>query len=78
MRNRFLHTEAFRLSAIYAAFFAASVLLLGGIVLVITEHAFHDQIVQFSRIDIAAIQNGYDSEGLGHPLLPGDRNAPTA
>jgi signal transduction histidine kinase len=65
VRNRFLHTEAFRLSAIYAAFFAASVLLLGGIVLVITEHAFHDQIVQFSRIDIAAIQNGYDSEGLG-------------
>jgi signal transduction histidine kinase len=65
VRIRFLHTEAFRLSAIYAAIFALSVILLGGLALVITERAFRDQVVQFSQADIAAIQNGYDVEGLG-------------
>ena len=64
MRTRFLHTEAFRLSAIYAAIFAASMLVLGGMMLLIAQRAFHDQIVQFSQADIAAIQNGYDNEGL--------------
>ena len=64
VRIRFLHTEAFRLSAIYAAIFAVSVMLLGGLVLVITERAFRDQVVQFSKGDIAAIQNGYDSEAM--------------
>ena len=39
-------------------------LVLGALVLLIVERAFHDQIVQFSQADIAAIQNGYDSEGL--------------
>jgi signal transduction histidine kinase len=65
VRIRFLHTETFRLSAIYAVIFAASVMLLGGLVLVITERAFRDQVVRFSQGDIAAIQNGYNSEGLG-------------
>lgn len=64
MPTRFLHTEAFRLSAIYAVLFALSVLVLGGAVLVISDRAFRDQIEQFSRNDIAAIQNGYDSEGI--------------
>ena len=64
MRTRFLHTEAFRLSAIYATIFAASMLVLGGMMLLIAQRAFHDQIVQFSQADIAAIQNGYDNEGL--------------
>ncbi len=62
--SRFLHTEAFRLSAIYAAIFAVSVLALGAMVLVITDRAFRDQIVEFSQADIAAIQSGYDNEGL--------------
>jgi signal transduction histidine kinase len=64
-RARFLHTEAFRLAAVYAGIFALSVLVLGSIVLVITDHAFREQVVQFSQSDIAAIQNGYDSEGVG-------------
>ncbi len=64
MRIRVLHTEAFRLSAIYAAIFAVSMLILGGMMLLIADRAFRDQIVQFSQADIAAIQNGYDSEGL--------------
>ena len=68
MRIRFLHTEAFRLSAIYTAIFAVSVLLLGGLVLIITERAFRDQVIQFSQADIAAVQNGYDGEGMGEAI----------
>ncbi len=64
MRIRFLHTEAFRLSAIYAGVFALSVLVLGSIVLVITDRAFRDQLVQFSSADIATIQAGYKGEGI--------------
>jgi len=64
VRTRFLHTEAFRLSAIYAAIFAVSMLVLGGMMLLIADRAFRDQIVQFSQADIAAIQSGYDHEGL--------------
>jgi signal transduction histidine kinase len=64
VRIRFLHTEAFRLSAIYAGVFALSVLILGSIVLVITDRAFRDQMVQFSSADLATIKAGYDGEGV--------------
>jgi signal transduction histidine kinase len=64
VRNRFLHTEGFRLSAIYAGVFALSVVILGALVLVITNQALRDQIVAFSASDIAAIRNGYASEGV--------------
>jgi signal transduction histidine kinase len=64
VRIRFLHTEAFRLSAIFAGVFALSVLALGAVVFVITDHAFRDQVVQFSRADIAAMRNGYEAEGV--------------
>jgi signal transduction histidine kinase len=62
---RFLHTEAFRLAAIYAGVLALSVLLLGSAVLVITDRAFRDQIVQFSQADLSAIRSGYAGEGVG-------------
>ena len=39
-------------------------LVLGALVLVITDQALRDQIVQFSSADIAAIQDGYRSEGV--------------
>ena len=64
MRIRFLYTEAFRLSAIYAGVFALSVLALGSVVFVMTDRAFRDQVVQFSRADIAAMRNGFDAEGI--------------
>ncbi len=64
MRIRFLHTESFRLAAIYTGVFLLSVAALGAFLLVITDRAFRDQIVQFSRADIAAIQAGYASEGI--------------
>jgi signal transduction histidine kinase len=64
VRTRFLRTETFRLSAIYAGIFALSVLALGVVVFILTDRAFRDQIVQFSRGDIAAVRSGYASEGL--------------
>ena len=64
MRTRFLRTETFRLSAIYAGIFALSVLALGVVVFILTDRAFREQIAQFSRGDIAAVRSGYASEGL--------------
>jgi signal transduction histidine kinase len=63
VRIRFLRTEGFRLSAIYAGVFALSVVVLGIFVLVITNQALRDQIVDYSRTDIAAIRKGYNSMG---------------
>ncbi len=62
VRARFLHTEAFRLSAIYAAIFCVSVLAMGVVVLAIARDALEDQILQSSRTDIAAIARGYASD----------------
>src|SRR6478752_5867484 len=62
--TRFLRTEAFRLSAIYAVIFALSALALGTIVFILADRAFRDQIKKFSRADIAAIRHGYIHEGL--------------
>ena len=64
VRIRLLRTEGFRLSAIYAGAFALSVLAMGAVMLVITDQAFRDQVVQYSRTDLAAIQDGYRSEGM--------------
>jgi signal transduction histidine kinase len=64
VRIRFLRTEGFRLSAIYAGVFALSVVILGALVLVTTNQALRDQIVAFSSSDIAAIRDGYASEGI--------------
>jgi len=64
VRIRVLHTESFRLAAIYTGIFLVSVAGLGAFLLVITDRAFRDQIVQFSRADIASIQAGYASEGI--------------
>ncbi|HTC83622.1 MAG TPA: ATP-binding protein [Rhizomicrobium sp.] len=63
MRIRFLRTESFRLTALYAAVFALSVVILGVFLLVITNQALRDQILAFSSTDIAAIRNGYASQG---------------
>jgi len=63
VRIRFLRTESFRLTALYAAVFALSVVILGVFLLVITNQALRDQILAFSSTDIAAIRNGYASQG---------------
>jgi signal transduction histidine kinase len=61
--SRFFRTEGFRLSALYATVFALSFVILGGLILVITNQALRDQIVVFSATDIAAIRDGYAHEG---------------
>lgn len=64
MRIRFLQTEGFRLSAIYAAAFALSVLVMGGVVIAVAHDALRDQLLQSSRADIAAMAQGYATEGV--------------
>jgi len=61
---RFLRTEFFRLSALYAGIFTISILALGVLILVITDEALRSQIVQFSSSDISAVRNGYSNEGV--------------
>ena len=63
MRIRLIHTEGFRISAIFAVIFALSAAALAISVLVIVDQEFHDQIVQFATSDIAAVQNGYRTDG---------------
>jgi hypothetical protein len=63
VRIRFLRTEGFRLSAIYAGVFALSVVIMGGLVLVTTNQALRAQIASFAASDIATIRNGYATQG---------------
>lgn len=64
VRTRFLHTDAFRLTAIYTAIFALSMAVLGVSVLLITRDALQDQILKFARADNAAVASGYKSENI--------------
>jgi signal transduction histidine kinase len=64
VRIRFFQTEGFRLSAIYAAAFALSVIVIGAVVVAVTNSALRDQLVQSSRADIAAMAQGYATEGV--------------
>jgi signal transduction histidine kinase len=65
VRIRLIHTEGFRISAIFAVIFAASAAILAGSVVVIVDQQFRDQIVQFANADIAAVANGYKTNGIG-------------
>lgn len=63
MQTRFLHTESFRLAALYAAFLFLSMVTLGTLVYVMTDAAFEDQVLRFCDQDLAAIAKGYSTEG---------------
>ena len=63
MRIRLLHTEGFRIGAIFVAIFALSAAALTTLTLVIVNQEFQDQIVQFANADIAAVKDGYRTEG---------------
>ena len=65
MRIRLVHTEGFRISAIFAVIFALSAAILAASVVVIVDEEFRDQIVQFANSDIAAIEDGYKTDGIG-------------
>ena len=63
MRIRIFHTEGFRISAIFVAIFAAAAAVLAVSLLVTVDEEFQDQIVQFANADIAAVRDGYNTEG---------------
>jgi len=64
VRIRLLHTEGFRISAIFVALFALLATAMALSVLVAVDKQFSDQIVQFANADISAARAGYDSEGV--------------
>ena len=63
MRIRLVHTEGFRIAAIFVAIFAVSAAAMAATVLVITDNTFRAQIVQFANGDVAAVREGYNTEG---------------
>jgi signal transduction histidine kinase len=63
VRIRALHTESFRIAAIFVAIFALSAAVLTGLTIIIVDQEFRDQIVQFANADIAAVKDGYRTEG---------------
>jgi signal transduction histidine kinase len=64
VRNRYFHTESFRLSAIYALVFALSAVVLGVVLVLITRHALREQILQSARTDLASMQLAFAEEGI--------------
>ena len=68
MQTRFLHTESFRLSAIYAAFLFVSMLALGALVYVMMGAAFRGEVLQFCDQDLGAIERGYSTDGLSEAI----------
>ncbi len=64
MRIRLLHTEGFRISAIFVVLFGLLAAAMALSVLVSVQGQFRDQIVQFARSDIAAAQAGYNGQGV--------------
>jgi signal transduction histidine kinase len=67
-RFRLLHTEGFRICAIFVAVFALAMAVLASSVLFIVNEEFRDQIVQFAQADIAAVRDGYRMEGTSEAV----------
>ncbi len=63
VRIRILHTEGFRIAAIFVAIFALSAAILASVTLAVVDREFRDQIVQFANTDIGAVKDGYRTEG---------------
>jgi len=61
---RALHTEGFRIGAIFVAIFVLSAAALTVLTIVIVNGEFRDQIVQFANADIGAVENGYRTDGV--------------
>jgi signal transduction histidine kinase len=64
VKNNFLRTEGFRLSAIYTAVFAVCVAVMAMMMVLTTQEALRNQMLRFAGADIAAIRHGYASEGI--------------
>jgi signal transduction histidine kinase len=64
VRIRLLHTEGFRIAAIFAVVFAILAVAMAGAILVIVDDEFRGEIVQFANADVATVKAGYDTKGL--------------
>lgn len=80
MRISAIHTEGFRIAAIFVAIFALSAAVFTIITLVIVNEEFQDQIVQFANADIAAVKDGYRTNGVAeaHEVISQRMAAPGA
>ncbi|HEY2835600.1 MAG TPA: ATP-binding protein [Rhizomicrobium sp.] len=63
MRIRTLHTEGFRIAAIFVVIFASSAAILAGVTIVIVDDELRSQIVQYANSDIAGVKDGYRTGG---------------
>ena len=63
MRIRALHTEGFRIAAIFVVIFALSAAILAGVTIVIVDDELRNQIVQYANSDIAGVKDGYRTGG---------------
>ena len=63
MQTRLLHTEGFRIAAIFVAIFAVSVAALAIVTLTVVDQELRNQIVQFANADIGSVRDGYRTQG---------------
>jgi methyl-accepting chemotaxis protein len=63
VRIRALHTEGFRITAIFVVIFSLSAAILGAVTIVIVDDELRNQIVQYANSDIAGIKEGYRTQG---------------
>jgi len=76
VRIRILHTEGFRIAAIFVAIFAVSAAALAITTLAVVDQELRSQIVQFANADIGSIKDGYRTQGEREALeIVGQRMA---
>ena len=63
MRIRALHTEGFRIAAIFVVIFALSAGILAATTIVIVDDELRSQIVQYAYSDLAGVKDGYRTGG---------------
>lgn len=64
MAPRFLKTESFRLTGIFAALFGGAMLILLALVYVIMHQAFRSELLLAANHDLATVRKAYMAEGI--------------
>ncbi len=68
MRIRILHTESFRLTALFTALFLGATLTLAASVYLIVDSAFKAELLHAADLDLAAVKKGYADEGVNEAV----------
>lgn len=68
MQIRILHTESFRLTALFAALFVGATLILAASIYLIVDGAFKSELLHAADLDLAAIKKGYAAEGVNEAV----------